>query len=124
MIKSIGTSGCIIELMRVAGEIKPIKEDYSLEDIELLRESAHFNRTELRDKTRTYGLIDNNYIGAIAEIKTINSIKKIKNLEGMLFNNVHVGKTQIDHVLAGEYGVVVIDSKMREKIEVNKRTDE
>lgn len=120
MIKSIGTSGCIIELMRVAGEIKLAKEDYRIEDIELLRQDAHFNRTYLRSRTKTYGLIDNNYVGAIAEIKTINAIKKIENLEGMLFNNVKVDKTQIDHVLVGEYGVVVIDSKMRKEIDVEK----
>lgn len=120
MIKSIGTSGCIIELMRVAGEIRLTQEDYTLEDIELLREAAHFNRIELRSRTRTYGLIDNNYVGAIAEMKTINAIKNIKNLEGMLFNNVHIDKTQIDHVLVGEYGVVVIDSKMRKEIDVEK----
>lgn len=121
MIKSIGTSGCVIELMRVAGAITKLKENYTPENIERLREYAHFNRTELRDRTKTYGLIDNNAKGAIAEIKTINALKRIENLEGILFNNVHVEfkdeKVQLDHILVGDYGIIIIDTKARSVVD-------
>ncbi len=121
MIKSIGTSGCVIELMRVAGAINQLQENYTPENIEALRQSAHFNRTELRDRTKTYGLIDNNAAVAIAEMKTINAFKRIENLEGMLFNNVHVEfkneKVQLDHVLVGDYGIIIIDTKARRVVD-------
>lgn len=116
MIKSIGTSGCVIELVKLASGFianeELIKDEYSAEDIRRIKEIAWLSK-DLGSKKQIYGRIDNIYPGAIAEIETIERLKNNENLEGILFNNVHLKNVQIDHILVGTYGVAVIDSKKR-----------
>lgn len=129
MVKSIGTSGCVVELIKVVSDLTDVsdlmKDEYSKEDIELLRQAA-FAAKDLGSRTRTFGHLDNITAGAEAELDTISRLKSLEGLEGMLFNNVVLKEkekfTQLDHVLVGNYGVVIIDSKKLAKVKVDEIT--
>ncbi len=133
MTYSMGTSGSLVELIRIASEITRLppvlfhRERYTAEDAYYIYNIAKSARDIEPWGPTPYAGYGNLYSGALGEIRTIEAIANSA-IPGILFNNVHLKlpkdkriinsvyperfrMTQLDHVLVGEYGIVIIDSK-------------